>query len=229
MVSSVAPLAAYNIQSLRSVWQDLTVESCPYHYNFHLHTICSDGRLTPVALMEQAIAIGLKGMAITDHHSVQGFYVAQDYLEGMRRQNPKQPLPHLWTGMEVTAALGGVEVHILGYGFEPQHPALAPYLTGERPLGDLALVGRVVQALHQAGGLAVLAHPSRYNSPAAELVPLAAQLGIDALEAYYAYGNPKPWNPSGRETEQALELGRLYGLLATCGTDSHGLDILVRI
>jgi len=62
-----------------------------------------------------------------------------------------------------------------------------------------------------------------------ELIPLAVELGIDGIESYYAYGNPKPWKPSLRETDEALRLGLTYGLLNTCGTDTHGNDLLVRI
>jgi predicted metal-dependent phosphoesterase TrpH len=226
---SLAPLAAHDTRALQQAWRGLTVESCPHHYNFHLHTLYSDGRLTPVAVMEQALKIGLKGMAITDHHSVAGFSIAQDYLDNIRVQNPAQPLPHLWTGMEITANLGGTEVHILGYGFDPQHRAMTPYLTGNRPLGDLGLAEQVITAFHQAGGLVVLAHPHRYSRPAAELIALAAELGIDGLEAYYAYGNPKPWCPSPKETHDALRHSLTHGLLRTCGTDTHGLDLLVRI
>ncbi|MFM7440439.1 MAG: PHP domain-containing protein, partial [Snowella sp.] len=63
-------------QALIEVWETLEPRSCPYHYNFHLHTLFSDGRLTPDALIEQAVSIGLKGLAITDHHSVKGYYRA---------------------------------------------------------------------------------------------------------------------------------------------------------
>ena len=46
-----------------------------------MHTNCSDGKLTPEDLMAQAIEIGLQGMAITDHHSVAGYYRAKQWLE----------------------------------------------------------------------------------------------------------------------------------------------------
>jgi predicted metal-dependent phosphoesterase TrpH len=60
-------------------------------------------------------------------------------------------------------------------------------------------------------------------------VAAAVELGIDGIEAFYAYGNPKPWLPSQRETEQALALSRQYQLFATCSTDSHGKSLLHRI
>lgn len=228
MVLSVVKPSA-DVQVLKEVWVDLKKDSCPYHYNFHMHTVYSDGQLTPVALIEQALQIGLKGMAITDHHSVKGYQIAQAWLDEKRQSQPEIRLPHLWTGVEVTSDLFGTEVHLLGYGFFPEHPTMIPYLQGERPKASDALAVNVIHALHQAGGLVVLAHPSRYNRSAEMLIPSAAQLGIDGVEAYYAYGNPKPWTPSVKETETALLLSQIHQLFNTCGTDSHGKSLLQRI
>jgi hypothetical protein len=87
----------------------------------------------------------------------------------------------------------------------------------------------VIVALHQAGGLAVLAHPERYRRSAAELIPVAAHLGIDGVETYYAYGNPEPWQPSPNQTQKVKQLSATYNLLNTCGTDTHGLNLLRRL
>jgi hypothetical protein len=229
MVLSLVKPSALDVQVLQEVWANLKPDSCPYHYNFHMHTVCSDGQLSPVTLIEQAVKIGLKGMAITDHHSVQGYRTAQAWLDAKRQSQPEIRLPHLWTGVEITSDLSGTEVHLLGYGFAPEHPAMSPYLQGQRPQGDTASAFNVIQSLHQAGGLVVLAHPSRYHHPAEKLIPAAAQLGIDGVEAYYAYGNPKPWTPSIQETEQALQLSQIHQLFNTCGTDTHGSNLLQRI
>lgn len=215
--------------SLRQVWQNINADSCPLSYNFHMHTTCSDGQLKPLALIQQAMHIGLKGLAITDHHSINGYLVAREWLDRLKeRQNPLV-LPHLWTGVEITSNLQGVEVHILGYAFAPEHPALKPYLQGLSPKGEKAEASKVIDRIHQAGGLAVLAHPARYRRPATELIPLAAYLGIDGVEAYYAYGNPRPWKPSKVQTEQVKQLALKYNLYTTCGTDSHGLNLCQRV
>lgn len=229
VVSSITQPSAQNTQALKEVWETIDLESCPYHYNFHMHTICSDGQLTPEGLMEQAFSIGLKGMAITDHHSTRGYQTAQRWSEEIRSQHPESRLPHLWTGVEVTSNLLGTEVHILGYAFEIEHPVMEPYLQGDRPLGSDARADNVIAAIHEAGGLAVLAHPARYQRPAGELIPVVAQMGIDGVEAYYAYGNPKPWRASLKESEQVKHLSEVYDLFATCGTDTHGINLLQRI
>ncbi|HHP7230872.1 MAG TPA: PHP domain-containing protein [Xenococcaceae cyanobacterium] len=215
--------------NLRRVWETVHSKSCPKLYNFHMHTTASDGQLTPSQLVEQAIAIGLKGLAITDHHSVAGYQQAQSYRNQRQTTNPEPELFKLWTGIEITSNLHGTEVHILGYAFDPNHPALEIYTQSVSPQGREANAQKVIAAIQKAGGLAILAHPFRYRRSAKELVPLAAQLGIDGIEVYYAYGNPDPWQPSARQTKQALELAFRHGLATTCGTDTHGLSLLKRI
>ena len=222
--------AAQDSNLLKQVWQNLTETSCPHHYNFHLHTRCSDGQLSPKDLMRQATAIGLSGMAITDHHSTLGYEIAQKWLEEQSQGSGSQrPIPYLWTGIEITALLGECDVHILGYAFDAKCSSMQPYQQSDRPQGGEARADRVIDALHQAGGLAILAHPFRYKAPATDLVALAVENRIDGLEAYYAYGNPKPWQSSAQQTEAAKALCDQYGILATCGTDTHGTNLLRRI
>ena len=218
-------------QTLQQVFETIDAGSCPYSYNFHMHTIFSDGQLRPEKLMEQAVAIGLKGLAITDHHSMGGYQVAKNWLENWKLENPDRSwaAPTLWSGVEINAQLLRTEVHILGYDFDPQAPSLEPYLTGEGPLGADYQGANVIAAIQNAGGLAVLAHPCRYRVSAAKLIPEAHRLGINGVETYYSYANTKPWLPSPKQTRQVKEFGDRYDLIHTCGTDTHGLNILVRL
>lgn len=217
-------------QQMKQVFQTIDAKSCPRSFNFHMHTVHSDGKLQPEALIEQAIAIGLKGLAITDHHTLSGYQVAQCWLEKWKLSNPHlaHTAPHLWAGVEINANLQGTEVHILGYAFNPAHSCLKPYLQRRAASGDDYQAANVIAAIHQAGGLAVLAHPARYKRSHLELIPAAAQLGIDGVETYYAYNNPTPWQPSPTQTQQVQQLAALYDLLNTCGTDTHGLNLLQR-
>ena len=222
--------------SLIRVFQELREDSCPREYNFHMHTIFSDGQLKPEEAIEQAIAIGMKGLALTDHHAVGGYQVARRWLEEWRvggafpqGNRNAQHVPLLWSGIEINAGLLGSEVHVLGYAFDICHPAMMPYTQGKTPQGDSYAAERAIAAIHAAGGLAVLAHPVRYGRSPEELIPEAARLGIDGAEAYYAYGNPKPWQPSPSQTQRVLQLNKRYGLLSSCGTDTHGKNLQRRI
>lgn len=135
----------------------------------------------------------------------------------------------MWSGVEINADLLENEVHILGYAFDLDHPSLKPYLKSKTATGDDYQAAHVIAAIHQAGGLAVLAHPARYKRSHFELVPAAAKLGIDGVETFYAYNNPNPWRPSPKETQQVQQMGADLNLLNTCGTDTHGLNLFKRI
>jgi predicted metal-dependent phosphoesterase TrpH len=215
--------------ALAAVLQAVNAESCPHTYNFHMHTVCSDGKLVPEELIYQALSLGLKGLAITDHHSVKGYQTAQRYLQSWEEQHPYHPSPTLWSGVEISANLLGVEVHILGFAFDPEHPALRPYLLGYTAVDEHYLARRAIAAIQQAGGIAVLAHPARYKRSPTELIAAAAELGINGVETYYCYNNPVPWKPSPEPTALITELAERYQLLETCGTDTHGLNLLQRL
>lgn len=225
--------AAQDVTALRKVLESVHADSCPLSYNFHMHTVCSDGQLQPEDLMHQAIVIGLRGLAITDHHSTDGYRRAHRWLESYREDAAWRgsPVPslQLWTGIEVTSSLANTEVHILGYAFNPDSPSMKRYIHRESPKGADAIAEQVIHNIHLAGGLAVLAHPVRYRQSPEELISAAAKAGIDGVETYYAYNNPSPWCPSPRQTEEVQRLSSTYGLLNTCGTDTHGLNLLQRL
>ncbi|MEL6232134.1 MAG: PHP domain-containing protein [Cyanobacteria bacterium J06627_3] len=229
--------ASESAQELKDIFQQVTGHSCPRHYNFHMHTHCSDGKLSPGDLMEQAIHLQLKGFAITDHHTIQGYEQACQWLEHWRwnhpsnwtSNHPKVKLPRLWCGVEITSSLLGVDVHILGYAFNPQHQAFKRYLQGGAPMGEDRQAKSVIQAIQAAGGIAVLAHPVRYRRSPEELIPAAAAMDIDGVETYYAYDHPAEWRPTPEKTERVQALANAYNLLSTCGTDSHGMTLTRRV
>lgn len=223
---------AMSRSALIEVLQGIDADSCPTSYNFHTHTTKSDGQLEPRALIEQAIAIGLKGLAITDHHTTEGYHIAQHWLNH-RKSHPSgldnTPSLTLWTGVEINAQLLETDVHILGYAFDPDAPSMYPYLQRHSPQSENSAARAVIAAIQNAGGLAVLAHPARYRRPAAELIPEASRLGIDGVEVFYGYRRTDPWYPTPKTTEEIQQLAWDYNLLATCGTDTHGLNLLVRL
>lgn len=224
---------------LREVLQSISAQSCPRTYNFHMHTHCSDGKLSPSELMTQAVDLGLRGLAITDHHTVKAHGIARQWMEDWRWHNPSswsdrqkpgtKTLPKLWVGVEITSLLADTDVHILGYGFRTDDDCMQRYLQGSAPKGIDRQASRVIGAIQQAGGLAVLAHPVRYRTDEATLIRAAVQLGIDGVETFYAYDNPKEWRPSPGKTERVQALADEYELLSSCGTDTHGKTLTRRL
>ncbi|MEF8829041.1 MAG: hypothetical protein V5A49_08395, partial [Haloarcula sp.] len=79
---------------------------------------------------------------------------------------------------------------------------------------------RVIEALHDAGGVVSLAHPGRMDDldvPAA--VAALAEAGLDAVEVRYPYG-PDPTIT----ISEAAALADEHDLLQTGGSDCHGPD-----
>ncbi|MEL6555020.1 MAG: PHP domain-containing protein [Cyanobacteria bacterium J06621_11] len=209
-----------------------------------MHTHCSDGKLSPSELMTQAVEIGLSGMAITDHHNIKGYRQARQWMEDWRWQNPSswsrkrksskgnsspKSLPKLWCGVEITSSLADTDVHILGYAFRPNDEGMQKYLRGTAPRGEERQAARVINAIQSAGGVAILAHPVRYRTDENILIRAAAILGIDGVETYYAYDNPKVWRPSPGKTERVQQLAIELSLLSSCGTDTHGKFLTRRL
>jgi predicted metal-dependent phosphoesterase TrpH len=188
--------------------------------------------MEPEDAIDQAIALQMKHLAITDHHTVSGYFAAIAHLENCARQVSDRDidkLPQLWVGVEINASLLFTEVHILGYAFDPRHRAISPYVQGRNTAGLEYQAVSVINAIHAAGGIAVLAHPMRYRRSPQELIPAAAALQIDGVETYYGYDNSDPWQPSPKQTKLVRQLARDYDLLCTCGTDSHGSKITRRL
>ncbi|HHZ19488.1 MAG TPA: PHP domain-containing protein [Firmicutes bacterium] len=77
--------------------------------DLHTHSTASDGSLTPDELVQAAVAMGLEGIALTDHDSVDG--LDQALAAGEQYGLPVIP------GVELATDFGREEVHILGYGF----------------------------------------------------------------------------------------------------------------
>ena len=212
-----------NQHPLRAVLNTVGPESCPGLLNFHCHTVCSDGSLEPVALIEQASARNLSHIAVTDHHSIAAYVPMVRWLERARDQGVNTPM--LWSGMEISCILRGCLVHVLALGFTPGHPSLLPYSSGDAAVGSPLRAGEVRKAIHEAGGIAILAHPGRYRLGFSELIDAAAELGFDGGEAWYDYDMQERWEPTPLVCESIDKQLKKLGLLRTCGTDTHGIDL----
>ena len=86
----------------------------PAKGDFHLHSTCSDGRLSPTALMELAATNGLRVLSLTDHDSTEGIVEAQAAADRLGLD--------LVPGVELSTDIPGNEVHILGHFIDWQSP-----------------------------------------------------------------------------------------------------------
>ena len=85
--------------------------------DLHLHTLASDGRLTPTELVDLAARQGLKTIAVSDHDTTDGL---EEAFAAARRHPQLRIIP----GIELSADVPGDEVHVLGYFFDLDNAVL---------------------------------------------------------------------------------------------------------
>ena len=246
--------------------------------DLHIHSVFSDGTATLPELIQLAVDRQLTGLALTDHDTTEGV------VEFLKQKKKKNLLTI--SGLEISAVHHGYSLHILGYGIDPENPALCHWLdqlqqgrkernqhileklktlgleitsqevaglspqgqTGRPHIARLLTAKGYVQSvndafrlylgkdkpawcrrtsytaaesidiIHQAGGIAVLAHPGQLDPSMKKQPQLVRELcerRLDGLEIYY---------PAHTRIMQKklLGLARKYDLLATGGSDYHG-------
>ncbi len=197
-------------------------DDCPGKVNLHCHTLLSDGSLSPEDLIEQASIKGIKYIAVTDHHNFHAYTRIDKWLKDNISSTK------IYTGIEISCLLSNCLVHVLGLGFIVNHPSLKLYSLGYSQTGASLQASAVVESIHRAGGLAVLAHPARYRLDHKYLISEAFKLGFDGAEAWYDYEHNTIWKYSDFVCNQIHNQLDSLGMLSTCGTDSHGLDLFGR-
>ena len=215
-----------NTHILLNILKGITKDSCPDSINFHMHSTFSDGSLSPREIYNQAIDLNIDHYAITDHHSVDAYLEINDHIDSTLLGISNSP--KLWTGIEISCILKGCLVHVLGLGFDPKSKYLLPYLDQKTAIAKDLLASSVVESIHNANGIAVLAHPARYKISFEVLINEASKLKFDAVETWYNYERAFKWTPSEFICEKILECANSYSLLSTCGTDTHGMSLLRR-
>lgn len=88
--------------------------------DFHAHSTASDGALSPAEVVARAHARGVRRFALTDHDTLVG--LPEAFAAGRALE------VEVVAGIEISAHWGQQSVHVLGYYFEPAHPALAALL-----------------------------------------------------------------------------------------------------
>jgi len=158
----------------------------------HAHSALShDGRDPVELLLEQAAAVGLDALAITDHDEIDASIEAA-----------KQAVDHGLVGivgMEVSSAAG----HILAFGIDELVP---PGLSYDETL----------ERIHDQGGIAVIPHPFQKSRHGVAPHITDDQLAsADAIEVY----NSRLF--TGRANRQAERFAIERGLPMTAGSDAH--------
>lgn len=88
--------------------------------DLHTHTYCSDGKQSPEHVALEAKRVGLDLIAVTDHDTTLAYPELKKVCE---RENIR-----CVTGIEVSAYIGSVKIHILGWGMDINSPKFKEYL-----------------------------------------------------------------------------------------------------
>ncbi|MBF4433942.1 PHP domain-containing protein [Vibrio anguillarum] len=247
--------------------------------DLHSHTISSDGRLSPQALIDRALSFDIEVLAITDHDTTDALTIAHDYIN-------QQQLPiTLIDGIEISTVWQNKDIHIVGLNIDSNAQALQQLIeqqkahrvqraqliaqrlqkvtregvleevqaiAGEAPItrahfakwlveqGFAKNMQQVfkkfltrdnpgyvppswcsmtdaVEAIHAAGGQAVLAHPGRYDLTTKwlkRLITAFVEAGGDAMEVAQPQQAPQ-------ERRNLADYAIQYNLLASQGSDFH--------
>ncbi len=185
----------------------------PVRIDLHTHSTVSDGTLTPAQLVAHARERGLAALALTDHDHVGG--LAEARREGER------------LGVEVVAGVElsaedpeAGELHLLGYLFDEEDPALLARLEALRDARALR-GARMVERLREAGLDVSLDEVVREVAPGASLGrPHVARVLVakghaasieDAFDRWLGEGRP------GHVPKERLAPEEAMGLIHAAG------------
>jgi len=247
-----------------------------------VHTIASDGVLSPREAVDAALAARLSALAITDHDSMEGVADAQAAASDRGIE--------IVPGVEISCSYEGQPVHLLAYWPDPSRGELGEELArisesrrvrAQRMVARLRELGypitldrvmalarggnpgrphvaralmeagvietfgeaftdefigtggradvekyaldphRAVRLVRESGGVPVLAHPGPHRGTSAlpeELIRSMARAGLAGIEADHIE------HPS--EVVEALtDLADRLGMVATAGSDCHGIPV----
>ena len=97
--------------------------------DLHVHSLKSDGSLTPSELVDKALSLNLRAVALTDHDCTDGLPEAMEYA----KDKDVEVIP----GIELSTGYNGKDVHIVGLDIDYKNESLQKWLTDFRASRDL--------------------------------------------------------------------------------------------
>lgn len=107
--------------------------------DLHFHSTASDGKHSPVYLGRYLTRKRIAAASLTDHDTVKGLMPFRKAYRGIA-------IP----GVELSVINEGHDIHILGYGFDPENPSLNERLTYYREV-RFKRVFRIIERLQESG------------------------------------------------------------------------------
>ena len=209
-----------------------------YRANFHIHTVASDGRLTPKLFLEQckswadeifkklnpSDALPAFAAAITDHDRVKSV----KEVVALISQNPDDyknfkfvaGCEFMFNGYDKPYSA----FEAVGLGFNPFDKNLDPMMKGFESKNQVADIKKVIDS----GGILSWAHPiispDKLNE---DFFQFLKDSGVNGVEGYYQYIHwDKDYVDEGKKILEPLI--KKFNMFLTGGTDSHSATIFGR-
>lgn len=158
------------------------------NWDFHCHSTASDGLLPPAEVVRRAAGNGVGLLALTDHDDLAGLPEARDAAADLGLK--------LVSGVEISIEWQNHPIHVVGLGFDADHPVLTAGLESVRS-GRIERARRMAEALeaiaiHGAfeGAMAYAGNPSLISRAHFARYLVAAGLCKDVHSVFENYLTP---------------------------------------
>lgn len=211
-------------ENLKNLLLSFNEEDFYKNVDLHIHSCESDGEMLPEEIIGQAKNRGLKYIAIADHNTVDAYLKTNILNEDI-----------IIPAVEFDCFYKGVLIHILGYGIDVNNHEIKSLFAKNKMdktynvyrLLNMRNPKEVIEKIHKAGGLAVLAHPCCYWCiNLSKFVRGLIDMQIDGIETYYPYNGLRKI-VKFHQKQTVYKIANQYNLIKTGGTDSHGKQLLV--
>ena len=173
----------------------------------HCHSNVSDGTISPADLANECVRSGVQFAALTDHDTTSG--LAE--FESVCKNNGIGNI----SGIEITSKVNDADIHILGYGFDRKSDAFSSLLA---PVNEGTLPAEIaIRRIHNAGGIAVFAHPfaaGRNENEVSDIIANLVDSGLDGIEVIHHSATPS-------RQEFLREKAQTFELVISGGSDFH--------
>ncbi|MBU1148562.1 PHP domain-containing protein [Patescibacteria group bacterium] len=170
--------------------------------DLHLHSYFSDGSLSPTQLLIQAKKSGHQVVSLTDHNGISGLLEAQAAAKKLRLK--------LITGLEFYCIYKKRRIHILGYDFKLDHPALQRIISSAQAKHQ----ERISKVLLKASKVGFVINQNQINK--AKSSYLGWDVIIGSLQA-----NPKNLMKINREVGKDADLLVIFDHYFSPGRPGH--------
>ena len=189
--------------------------------NLHIHTKYSDGRGEYRTIVEQAKNKGYERSSITDRNTVQGHLDNSDLLG------------YVIPGVEFDVWYKYIFLHLLAYGIDISSEVMQKFYSKDKNGTEKDIIRffsrrnikELIDSIHTAGGIAVLAHPACcWAINMEKFISELKDIGLDGVEIYYPYPRWRKYLKFA-PIDKINQIADKYGLIKTGGTDFHGSEL----